>query len=134
MQRESKVAANTPQARRAPADHGITINASTHEPARFEALCLCGFASPLEPDRRRAVAAGQWHIADEQATLESSEARHDPTDAELAASDLEWTDEGVRVFRLPWMTDTQWRYVREGMQAWWDGWLAEWQQSRDGAR
>lgn len=54
-------------------DHGITINeAAIPAGPMFEALCLCGYASSLVADRRRAVAAGHWHMED--VTLEASDA------------------------------------------------------------
>lgn len=48
------------------------------------------------------------------------------------ATAAEWTDEGLRIHRLDWMTDEQWREMNVKMQAWWDEYLPAFLAGRDG--
>lgn len=50
-------------------DHGITIERQPwHAPGSMHlAMCVCGWTSALIADRRRAVAAGMYHVEDTKA-------------------------------------------------------------------
>ncbi|MFN2561631.1 MAG: hypothetical protein ABR571_10100 [Jatrophihabitans sp.] len=47
---------------------------------------------------------------------------------------IEWTDGGLVFHRLHWMSDEQWREMKDKMQEWWAEYMPAFLASRDAKR